>query len=42
VDIAGRDQQGTWATDLVGQGMDLGRLPATRAADGVVERPPFR
>ena len=41
VDVPGRDYQGTRAADLIGQGVNLGRLPATRAADGVVERPPF-
>lgn len=41
VDVAGRDQQCTRVADLIGQCVDLGRLSATRAADGVVERPPF-
>lgn len=41
MDVPGRDQQGTRAADLIGQRMDFGRLPATRAADGIVERPPF-
>lgn len=41
VNVSCRDQQGMRAAEIVGQGVDLGRLPATRAADGVVERPPF-
>src|SRR6185437_12972678 len=41
VDVPGGDQQGARAANLVGQCVDLGRLPATRTTDGVVERPPF-
>lgn len=41
VNVPGRDQQGARTTNLVGQGVNLGRLPATRPADGVIERPPF-
>lgn len=41
VDVAGGNQQGMRAADLIGQRMDFGRLSAARAADGVVEGPPF-
>jgi hypothetical protein len=41
VDIAGRDQQDMRAADLIGQRVDFRRLSAARAADGVVEGPPF-
>jgi len=41
VDVAGRDQQDMWAADIIGQCVDFGRLAAARAADGVVEGPPF-
>lgn len=39
VDIPGGDRQRTRTADFIGQGVDLGRLPAARAAGGVVERP---
>lgn len=41
VDVSSRDQQGIWTPDLIGQRVDFGRLPAARAADGIVEGPPF-
>ena len=41
VDVAGCDQQYVRAADIIGQRMDFGRLSAARAADGVVEGPPF-
>ena len=41
VDVAGRDQQDMGATDIIGQRVYFGRLPAARATDGVVEGPPF-
>jgi predicted metallo-beta-lactamase superfamily hydrolase len=41
VNVSSRDQQIVWASDLTGQSVDFGRLPPTRAADGVVEGPPF-
>jgi hypothetical protein len=41
VNVSSRDQQGIWTSDLVGQRVDFGRLSPTRAADGVVEGPPF-
>ncbi len=34
-------QEGAGAADIVRQRMDFGRLPAARAADGVIEGPPF-
>lgn len=41
VGVARRDQEGQGTADIVCQRMDFGRLPATRAANGVVEGPPF-
>ena len=41
VNVPGRDQQSMWASNIVGQRVDFGRLSPTRAADGVVEGPPF-
>ena len=41
VDVAGRNQQDVRAADIVGQRVDFGCLSAARAADGVVEGPPF-
>ena len=41
VRIAGRNQESDGAAKIVGQRVDLGRLPAARAADGIVERSPF-
>jgi len=41
VDVASRDQQDMGPTDIIGQRVDFGRLSAARAADGVVEGPPF-
>lgn len=39
--VASGDQDGMGTPALVGQRMDLGGLAAARAADGVVEGPPF-
>jgi hypothetical protein len=41
VDVAGRDQQNMWSTDIIGQRVDFRGLSAARATDGVVEGPPF-
>ena len=41
VRIARRQGEGNGPAASVGQGMDLGRTPAARAADGVREGPPF-
>ena len=41
VGVAGRYQKGEWRPASSVKGVDLGRLPAARTADGVVERPPF-
>ena len=41
VNVPGRNHQSTRAADVIGQGVDLGRLPAARTANGVIERPPF-
>ena len=41
MDVAGRDQQDMGAADIIGQGVDFCRLSAARAAEGVVEGPPF-
>ena len=41
VGVAGRDQQGDGAPDLVRQRVDFGRLAATRAPDGIIEGSPF-
>ena len=35
------NQQGERTATLLGQRVDFGRLPPARAADGIVERPPF-
>ena len=40
-DIAGGQQEGDRPSQGIGQGVDLGRAPAARAADGVTESPPF-
>ncbi len=40
-DIAGGQQEGDRPSQRIGQGVDLGRAPAARAADGVAESPPF-
>jgi hypothetical protein len=39
--IAGRDQKGDWAATVLGQHVDFCRATAARAADRVVEVPPF-
>ncbi len=41
MDVTRGDQEGAGAADIVRQRMDFGRLPAARAADGVIEGPPF-
>jgi hypothetical protein len=41
VNVSGRDQQGAWAANLIGQRVDFGRLAAARATDCVVEGPLF-
>ena len=41
VDVACRDQQHMWAANIIGQRVDFRGLSAARAADGVVEGPPF-
>ena len=40
-DIAGGQQEGDRPSRRIGQGVDLRRAPAARAADGVAESPPF-
>jgi len=39
--IAGCDQECNWASQIVCQRVDFCRAPATRAADRVMEGPPF-
>src|SRR5580698_9415565 len=41
VGVAGRDHEGERPAYVVGQRVDFGRLAAARAANGVVEGPPF-
>ena len=41
VSIAGRDLEGDGSTAIIRQGMDFGRAPPARAADGAPEGPPF-
>lgn len=41
VGIAWRQSEGDGPAARIGQGVDLGRAPAARAADGVRECPPF-
>ena len=41
VGVARRNQEGKRAANIVGQRMDLGGLTAARAADRVIEGPPF-
>ena len=39
--LPGVIRKATRTADIIGQRVDFGRLPAARAADGVVEGPPF-
>ena len=41
VGVAGRDQERKWAPQIVGQRVDFCRTPAPRAADRMMEGPPF-
>nr|WP_237718411.1 hypothetical protein [Rhodovulum sp. PH10] len=41
VDVAGREQQNERPTAVIGQGVDFRRPPAARAADRLLEGPPF-
>ena len=41
VNVSSCDQQGIRSPDLIGQRVDFGGLSPARAADGVVEGPPF-
>ena len=40
-DLAAGQQEGDGAAVAIGQGVDLGRAPAARAADGLLALPPF-
>ena len=39
--VAWGNEEGQWTADIVGQRVDFGGLPPARAADGIVEGPPF-
>ena len=41
VGVARSNQEGKRTADIVGQRVDFGGLPAARAADRIVEAPPF-
>lgn len=40
-DLAASEPKGKWAAVLIGQGVDLGRAPATRTTDRLSFLPPF-
>ena len=40
-DLAAGQQEGDRAAEIIGQGVDLGRAPAARAADRLIALPPL-
>ena len=39
--LTGAEVKNDWPAERIAQAMDFGRPPATRAADGLIEVPPF-